>query len=238
MRGDHHVLHHLWGSKFELEIGTPRSLSNAAESLTELCASVEDRTEQTIVVIRLAPRTATTSWPGEVRTEDVNHWERALRRFERLSAITIAVAEGSCGGSALDILVASDYRIGSGDLRLLLPVNMGQFWPGMTLYRLVQQIGSSRTRQLVLWGHDLSAERAMETGLIDEVMNDLTDEAIEDVAGQLGRQPGHEVAIRRSLILEAASTTFEAALGSHLAACDRELRRLRSGTTADFKSDG
>ena len=32
--------------------------------------------------------------------------------------------------------------------------------------------------------------------------------------------------MRRQLMLDAATTTFENALGSHLAACDRVLRRI------------
>ena len=43
----------------------------------------------------------------------------------------------------------------------------------------------------------------------------------------LGRVAGAEHAIRRQLLLEAATTSYEDALGAHLAACDRELRRLR-----------
>jgi isomerase DpgB len=41
---------------------------------------------------------------------------------------------------------------------------------------------------------------------------------------------GAELAIRRQLVLEAATTTFEDALGMHLAACDRALRRAAAGS--------
>ncbi len=55
--------------------------------------------------------------PGRARPDDltvalVSKWERALRRLERLPAVTIAVADGDCGGPALDALLATDYRIG------------------------------------------------------------------------------------------------------------------------------
>jgi isomerase DpgB len=36
-----------------------------------------------------------------------------------------------------------------------------------------------------------------------------------------------ELAVRRRLLLEAPSATFEDALGAHLAACDRLMRRHR-----------
>jgi isomerase DpgB len=41
--------------------------------------------------------------------------------------------------------------------------------------------------------------------------------------------PGAELAIRRQLMLEAMTTTFEDALGTHLAACDRALRSVATG---------
>jgi isomerase DpgB len=53
-----------------------------------------------------------------------------------------------------------------------------------------------------------------------------TERAIEVVAAA----GGADLAIRRQLVLEAANTAFEDALGVHLAACDRALRRAATGT--------
>jgi len=44
---------------------------------------------------------------------------------------------------------------------------------------------------------------------------------------------GRELSIRRRLLLEAASTSFEDALGAHLAACDRALRRAATDPPSD-----
>ncbi|MEK8174877.1 hypothetical protein NKH77_54940 [Streptomyces sp. M19] len=53
----------------------------------------------------------------------------------------------------------------------------------------------------------------------------------------MGRISDQELAVRRQLLLEAASVEYDEALGVHLAACDRELRRLR-GNTADARGGG
>jgi isomerase DpgB len=97
----------------------------------------------------------------------------------------------------------------------------------MSLYRLVHHIGSAKARQLVLWGREIAVERCVELGLIDQVSEDLH-EAVRATIRDLALQPGSELAIRRRLLLEATSSPFEDALGTHLAACDRELRRLRA----------
>ncbi|MFD0493628.1 hypothetical protein [Streptomyces rhizosphaericus] len=53
-------------------------------------------------------------------------------------------------------------------------------------------------------------------------------EAVRHAAVLRGRLSGREAGIRRRLLTEAASAEYQDALGAHLAACDRELRRLRN----------
>lgn len=155
----------------------------------------------------------------------ISKWERALRRLERLPVATTGVAVGDCGGLALDALLATDYRVADPSVRLLMPVRDGATWPGMALYRLTQQAGA--LRRTMLFGAPIEAAEALTLHLIDSVTDDPA--AALSVAARLtGAVTGPELAIRRQLISDAASTTFEDALGAHLAACDRVIRR---GTT-------
>ncbi len=95
----------------------------------------------------------------------------------------------------------------------------------MTLYRLVQHIGLARARRIVLWDSAIELGDATELGIVDQVSEDLT-EAVHTAAVLRGRLSDRETRIRRRLLEEAASAEYEDALGVHLAACDRELRRL------------
>ena len=95
----------------------------------------------------------------------------------------------------------------------------------MTLYRLVQHIGLARARRIVLWDSAIELADATELGIVDQVSEDLT-EAVHTAAVLRGRLSDRETRIRRRLLEEAASAEYEDALGVHLAACDRELRRL------------
>ncbi|MFE0045156.1 enoyl-CoA-hydratase DpgB [Streptomyces albireticuli] len=219
----------LGGPGLTLHIDSGRPLAELTKAVDDACDRAANQEVPPTLALRLgatrAPVSARSPWPGRVGVQDVNRWERAVRRLERLEAVSIAVAEGGCQGAALDLLLATDYRIATPDLRLLLPVNDGHFWPGMAVHRLVNQIGAARTRQLVLWGHELSAESAHRMGLVDELTTEVED-TVRAAALLLGRTAGAEMAVRRQLLLEAATTEHEEALGSHLAACDRELRRL------------
>ncbi|MEV8510238.1 enoyl-CoA-hydratase DpgB [Actinoplanes sp. NPDC051475] len=220
------------GLSLILDIDCARSLRELTEMINGLCARVESRVDRTVTVLRLRGTPASgREWPGDVRVPEVNRWERAIRRLERLDAVNIAVATGACGGPALDILLAADLRIAGSDLQLMLPVNDGHFWPGMSMYRLVQHLGVARARQIVLWGIDVPVAKATELGLVDQVYDDV-DEAVHTATVLTGRISDRELAVRRQLLLEAGSVEFDEALGTHLAACDRELRRLRAASGA------
>jgi isomerase DpgB len=195
--------------------------------VTEFCERVEDRPDGIAVLHLEDSAPAAHDWPGPIGVHQVNKWERALRRLERLPAPTVVVAGGDCSGPALEILLAADYRIATADLRLSLPFGTGHFWPGMAVHRLAQQIGIARARRLVLFGHPLTGAEGTEIGLFDELVADLAGaaDAVANAGTLLGGRTGAELAVRRGLLLDAATTPFEEALGAHLAACDRELRR-------------
>ncbi|MFD2689824.1 enoyl-CoA-hydratase DpgB [Streptomyces phyllanthi] len=187
-----------------------------------LCDRVEDRADRNTVIMHVSGA------PGEPSNEAltialVSKWERALRRFERLPAATVAVASDECGGVALEALLATDYRIGTASLRLLMARRALVTWPGMALYRIVRQAGSAAARRAVLLGIPITAADAVATGLIDELTVDT--QAALTAAMELAEAiPGPELAIRRQLMHDAPAVSFEEALGAHLAACERALR--------------
>lgn len=213
----------------QMRIDGAQPISTAlAKALEALCEKAETASSAWTVILYVsgAPRD---DWTREVDVAVVTKWERALRRLERLSMPTVAVASGDCGGSALDAFLATDSRIGTKDLRLLVPVHGDATWPGMTIYRLTQQAGPARIRRAVLFGAPIDGSQALDLFLLDELVDD-PETALVAITERNAAQSGKELAIRRRLMFDATTTSFEDALGSHLAACDRALRRTASGT--------
>ena len=207
-----------------LRLDGARPLSAASvEELDDLCDRAEDHRESGPVMIHVSG-VPPAGWSNELTVGLVSKWERVVRRFERLSRVTVAVASGDCAGTALDLLLAADIRIVAPDTRLLLASVGGATWPGMTVHRLTQQAGAAGIRRAVLLGAPIDADRALALNLVDEVSEDPAT-TLAELAEAAGAMDGAEVAIRRQLIFEAGSTTFEDALGAHLAAADRALRR-------------
>jgi isomerase DpgB len=205
--------------------------TDSIAEVTALCDRAEDLDGGGRVVVH-ASGAPVESWTRGVTVSLVSRWERALRRLERLPSVTVSIADGDCGGAALDALMATDYRIATPSLRLTLPAHAGPTWPGMVLYRLARQGANAPVvRRAVLFGHPITARDALAAHLIDEVSDDA-DHSLTALSALTAGRSGSELAIRRQLMDEAATTTFEDALGVHLAACDRELRRTSTTGTS------
>jgi isomerase DpgB len=214
-----------------LSIDGTRPLSVAAvRDIITLCDRAEDRGEGGTVTLKVSGAPAP-DWTDGLTVALVTKWERALRRLERLPAATVALAAGDCGGQALDVFLAADIRIATRDTRLLVPFDGESTWPGLAMFRLVQLAGSARTRRAVLFGQPIKASEALMLGVADELTEDL-DGAAAATAQRLAGLSGKELAIRRQLLFDAVTTGFEDALGPHLAACDRSLRRTAAEEAA------
>lgn len=214
--------------EFTLHVDSRESLAALTSQLNDVCVSAEASGDDKLVILHLGDIErdfSGTSAPSSIG--DVVKWERAVRRLERLDAVTISIVEHVCSGPAVDVLLATDYRIALPGSTLRFPLINGRCWPGTSMYRLANQLGVSRARQLVLWTSEISAQRAEELGIVDILATDVIT-ALANVEPRLSHSSGSDIAVRRRLLLESPGSSYEDAIGAHLAACDRELRLLDS----------
>jgi isomerase DpgB len=200
----------------------PVSVTTVA-AVQAFCDKAEDHELPDAAVVEVSGAPDGTP-PDDLSVGLVSKWENALRRLERLPAPTVAVAAGDCGGAALEALLTTDFRIATPDVRLLVDVDGDATWPGMALFRLTRQAGAARIRRAVLLGEPIGAAEALAIGLVHQLTDDPR-AALADLEERTAALSGKELAIRRQLMFNAGSASFEDALGSHLAACDRTLRR-------------
>lgn len=205
--------------------------ATTVRALDAFIDTVEDAPAGSVAVLHLTGVPTADVAPPALNV--VNKWERILRRLERVATPTVSVVRGDCGGVALEALLATDLRVAAADARLHLPTGDAGVWPGMGLYRLVNQVGYARVRRSVLLGAAIGAERALALDLVDEVAGDVAGAVASAVA--VLATAGPDVAVRRQLMLDATTTTFEEALGRHLAACDRVLRHPRTEEVHDVR---
>lgn len=100
---------------------------------------------------------------------------RALRAMlddlADLPVPTVAAISGACMGLGMQLALACDLRLATGDARFAVPVaRLGLMVDHWTLQRLVLLAGHSMARWLTMTAAPISAERAAEIGLVHELV--------------------------------------------------------------------
>jgi enoyl-CoA hydratase/carnithine racemase len=90
--------------------------------------------------------------------------------WENLEQITIAAIEKYCIGGGVALAVACDHRIAADNAHFRLPeIPLGMNMSWQTNPRTVALVGPSRAKQFTILGEPVSATRALEWGMVDEV---------------------------------------------------------------------
>jgi 3-hydroxyacyl-CoA dehydrogenase/enoyl-CoA hydratase/3-hydroxybutyryl-CoA epimerase len=96
-----------------------------------------------------------------------------LDRLEGVPVPVVAAIHGSCLGGGLETALACRYRVASDDPKTAIglpEVRLGLLPGAGGSQRLPRLIGLSRSLDLILTGRSLKAKRALEAGLVDEVV--------------------------------------------------------------------
>lgn len=106
-------------------------------------------------------------------------WQTVLRLqdtfscFERARVPVLAAVQGGCIGGAVDMVTAADCRYASADAFFCVQeINIGMTADVGTLQRLPKLIPEGIARELAYTGDRMSAQRAREVGLVNEVFAD------------------------------------------------------------------
>ncbi len=112
---------------------------------------------------------------------------RILDALQRIPQVTIAALNGSAFGGGLELALACDIRVAVAGKQFALPeLSLGTTpgWGGTS--RIVDAIGLSRSKYLILSGKRISSEEALAWGLIHEVFEkDSFSEGLQDVIASL-----------------------------------------------------
>lgn len=96
--------------------------------------------------------------------------EEAISSFERLPIPTIGCVKGAAMGAGLELALACDLRVAADNARLGMPIaRLGITIGTPFAKRLVDLIGQSRAKDLLFTGKALSAQEALEIGMVNYV---------------------------------------------------------------------
>lgn len=95
----------------------------------------------------------------------------AMRRLAAFEGVTVAAIHGYCMGAGMQISLECDLRIARDDaVFALTPKKVGLFLEYDLMDVLVAAVGRARALEIVLEGASLPAARALQIGLITEIV--------------------------------------------------------------------
>lgn len=130
--------------------------------------------------------------------------ELAVRAEEALAAFpkpTLAAVRGHCVGGGAQLAAACDLRFAEeGALFGVTPAKLGIVYPASATRRLVALVGPAAAKYLLFSGELIDTERALRTGLVDEV---LPEGGLAERVGEFTR-----ILAARSQLTQAAAKEF------------------------------
>jgi enoyl-CoA hydratase len=105
--------------------------------------------------------------------DNILHLQRAFTALEEARMPVLAAIQGGCVGGAVDLVTAADCRYATADAWFSIhEINIGMTADVGTLQRLPKLIPDGVAREYAYTGRRLSAERALELGLVNAVYPD------------------------------------------------------------------
>lgn len=213
--------------------------------MTDLLAaarSFEDDTETSAIVLTGRPSVFTMGFdlkegraPGtdtlSGRRLEAKLGARLSRAWAELEPITIAAIEGWCVGGGAALTAACDLRVmGEGATIYVPEIERGMNLGWQSVPRLVNLVGPSRAKRIIILAEKIGAERALEWGLVDEIAPDgqALAKALA-MAEQVAAMPPVQVRMCKEAINAAAT-----ALNHATSVMDRDVFLLAQGSD-DFK---
>ena len=159
------------------------------DELRTLCEEVDRNDEVWAVVFAGCDRAFSAGADvkgGESTEESPNGFWRHKRRSAEVFPVvaglaqpTIAAISGWCLGGGLELALACDMRVASPTAQFgLTEARLGVIPAGGGTQRLTRLVGPGHAAELVLTGRRISATRAMDIGLLNEVAEDWLEAAL------------------------------------------------------------
>src|SRR3954470_994907 len=110
----------------------------------------------------------------------------AIDALDATDVPTIAALPGHTIGGGLELALACDLRIAADGIKLgMPPAKLGLVYSHTGLRRFIDVVGVARTRELFLLGRNIPARRALDWGLVNDVVSgDDLETASLDWAGE------------------------------------------------------
>lgn len=204
-----------------IEFNRPQKLNAMtpamAEAMTEAVARCnKERDIRVVVVTGVGDRAFCAGSDISLLDQYETNWDfrNRLEYCDALRALrvpAIAAINGYALGGGLEMAMSCDIRIAADTAKLAAPeIKLGWIGGGGMVVHLARSIGASNAAKMVLTGDPISAQQALDWGLISEM---VSPDALRDSALELATT----IASRAPIAAETAKANMRAAMSMSLA---------------------
>jgi 2-(1,2-epoxy-1,2-dihydrophenyl)acetyl-CoA isomerase len=168
--------------------------------------------------------------PAPLRTVD-DHYNPITLTIARMAKPVIAAVNGTAAGAGASFAYAADLRIaGSGAKFLMAFANIGLTADSGGSWTLPRLIGYGRAMEMMLLGQPVTADRALEIGMVNQVVPD-TDvlSTAQELAARMAAGPTTAYATIKAALQYAATSDLPSALA------EEARGQVAAGATADHR---
>ena len=139
------------------------------------------------------------------------HLHAAISLFARTDAPVIAAVQGAAAGAGMSLVCACDLVVAGESARFAMAYTRAGLSPdGSGTWFLPRLVGRQRALELMLTNRMLSAQEALEWGIVTRVVPDAEVEAAaRKLAGELAAGPTRAYGLVKRLVLSSASESLE-----------------------------
>jgi 2-(1,2-epoxy-1,2-dihydrophenyl)acetyl-CoA isomerase len=151
--------------------------------------------------------------PGDVARLVRQGWQRLVAAVLDCEKPVVAAVNGTAAGAGVHLALACDLVIAAESARLIeVFVRRGIIPDAGGAYLLARLVGPQRAKELMFFGDDVPAERALELGLVNRVVPDADlDNAVEEWVQRLVVAPTRAIAQTKALVNRALDSDRAAA---------------------------
>ncbi len=151
---------------------------------------------------------------GALIKEMTAYFHAAISRFSRMNPPIIAAVNGMAAGAGFSLVAACDLAIAAESARFTSAYTAASLSPdGSSTYFLPRLVGTRRAMELMLTNRRLSAEEALDWGLVNRVVPDgeLMEESME-----LARRLAHGATLAFGTVKSLLHNTFSDTLETQM----------------------
>lgn len=155
----------------------------------------------------------------------------AVSRMVRMAKPTISAVNGVAAGGGMSLALAGDLILAAASARFTMAyTQIGASPDGSSSFTLPRLVGVKRALELTLLNPVLSAQEAMEWGIVNRVFPDEQfRQEVQNIATQLAQGPTQAYGRAKALFYSSTSETLETQM-------EHETQMIaESGRTADFR---